>query len=171
MKKIAVNLVLSSILCLTVIGCGKKSAEDQMRSASKNVESKNISEAVVNYESVIKDYPESKEAPEALYQLGSLYQNHMVVNFAPKESFQKAINTFSKLIDKYPDSPQAPRALFMTGFIQANELNNFDAATKTYNLFLEKYPNHELASSAKEELDNMGLSPEQILQKKSASGT
>jgi hypothetical protein len=32
-------------------------------------------------------------------------------------------------------------------------------------LFIEKYPDHELAASAKEELENMGLTPEEILQK------
>jgi hypothetical protein len=33
---------------------------------------------------------------------------------------------------------------------------------------LEKYPNHELAASAQSELDNLGLTPEEILQKATA---
>jgi hypothetical protein len=31
---------------------------------------------------------------------------------------------------------------------------------------LQKYPNHELAGSAREELNNLGLSPEEILKRK-----
>jgi hypothetical protein len=41
----------------------------------------------------------------------------------------------------------------------------FDEATKSYKLFLEKYPNDPLAVSAKEELDNMGIPPEEILKR------
>jgi hypothetical protein len=52
----------------------------------------------------------------------------------------------------------------MAGFINANELKNFDEATSLYKQFLMEYPNNELASSAQAELDNMGLSPEEILQ-------
>ena len=55
--------------------------------------------------------------------------------------------------------------LFMAGFVQANDLHDYDAASETYNLFLKTYPDHELATSAKEELDNMGLTPEEILKK------
>jgi hypothetical protein len=53
----------------------------------------------------------------------------------------------------------------MSGFVLANELNDYEQATETYNLFLDKFPNHDLATSAKEEVENMGLSPEEILKK------
>jgi len=53
----------------------------------------------------------------------------------------------------------------MAGFILANDLNMYNEATEAYNLFMETFPKHELAASAKEELDNMGLTPEEILQK------
>ena len=35
---------------------------------------------------------------------------------------------------------------------------------------METFPDHELAASAKEELDNMGLTPEEILRKNIAKG-
>lgn len=56
----------------------------------------------------------------------------------------------------------------MAGFINANELQNYDEATKLYKQFLVEYPNDELAASAQAELDNMGLSPEEILMKNMA---
>ena len=49
--------------------------------------------------------------------------------------------------------------------LYADDLMKYDEATSSYNLFLEKYPSHPLAVSAKEELDNMGLSPEEILKR------
>ena len=53
----------------------------------------------------------------------------------------------------------------MAGFVQSNELHDYDGATETYNSFLKVFPDHELAASAKEELNNMGLTPEEILEK------
>ena len=53
----------------------------------------------------------------------------------------------------------------MCGYIQANDIKDYKAATETYKLFLEKYPETEFAASAKAEIDNMGIAPEDILKK------
>ncbi len=149
-----------------VNGCSSKSADDYMMAAHESVMQSNISEAINNYESVVNKFPESANAPEALFQIATLYQNKMVKNLSDKESFKKAETTFRKVFNKYPNDKRAPMALFLSGFILANDLKNFEGATSAYNLFLQKYPQNELATSAKEELENMGLSPDQILQKK-----
>ncbi len=151
---------------LLLDGCSSKSSDDYMKAAQENIKQKNISEAITNYQSVVNDFPESTEAPEALFQIATLYQNKMVKNLSDVQCYKKAEETFRRVFDKYPDNEKAPMALFLSGFILANDLRNFEQATKTYNLFLEKYPKHELAQSAKEELENMGLTPDQILQKK-----
>lgn len=151
---------------ILVSGCSSKSADDYMKAAQENIKQKNISEAITNYQSVVNQFPESSEAPEALFQIATLYQNKMVKNLSDIECYKKAEQTFRSVFNKYPGNEKAPMALFLSGFILANDLRNFEDATKTYNLFLEKYPKHELAQSAKEELENMGLSPDQILQKK-----
>jgi TolA-binding protein len=156
-------LFIGSIL---LAGCSSKSSKDYMKAAKEDMMKKNITEAISNYETVVKDFPESSEAPEALFQIASLYQNKMVKDLSDKDCFQKASDTFRAVFDKYPKYEKAPMALFLSGFILANDLKDYDAATSTYNLFLEKYPDDQLATSAREELDNMGLSPDQILKKK-----
>lgn len=165
------KVIILSVLFMTAIfmsGCSSKTSQDYMMAAHESMMEKNIPEAISNYETVVKDFPGSEDAPEALFQIGSLYQNKMVENISEKETYQKASENFRQLFDKYPNHKKAPMALFLSGFILANDLKNYDAATSTYNLFLKKYPENELASSAKEELDNMGLSPDQILQKKAS---
>ncbi len=164
MKYLILSFFFTGVLFFN--GCSSKSADDYMKTAKENVKQKNISEAINNYESVIQEFPESPQAPDALFQVATLYQNKMVKNISDIESYKKAEEIFRKVYNKYPDDKKAPMALFLSGFILANDLRNFQSATNTYNLFLEKYPKHELASSAKEELSNMGLSPDQILQKK-----
>jgi TolA-binding protein len=119
-------------------------------------------------EEITNDYPESKLAPESISQLASIYQNKQIKNLSEKESLEKAIQLFIKLHDEYPSSEYAPSGLFMAGFIYANDLKNFDEATKYYHQFLKEYPNDDLAASAQAELDNMGLTPEEILQKRMA---
>ncbi len=168
-SRLAGKIVILSVLFTSTIlltGCSSKSSGDYMKAAHENMMKKNISEAVTDYESVVKEFPQSSEAPDALFQIATIYQNKMVKDLSDNESYTKAANTFREVFDKYPNNEKAPMALFLSGFILANDLKNYEAATSTYNLFLEKFPKHELAASAREELDNMGLSPDQILQKK-----
>lgn len=156
--------VLFIALVLTLIGCGK-SAEDYMNEASENLKNNKTSEAVEAYQLLIDEYSESEQAPEALYQLATIYERMLLPNLTKDESLSKCIESFKRVFEKYPQNKFAPISLFMSGFVQANEMQNYDEATKAYNLFLQVYPDHELAKSAKEELDNMGLSPEEILKK------
>jgi TolA-binding protein len=157
---------ISLFIILFLVGCSsKKSDEELMTEANTNLNQNNVPEAVMLFEELVDEYPESEKTPEALTQLASVYQNKMLKNISDQESLEKAVSLFRKIYDDFPESSYAPTGLFMSGFVLANELNYFDKATETYNLFLEKYPNHELATSAQEEVDNMGLSPEEILEK------
>ena len=158
--------LLSLFILLFLFGCGsKKSVEELFTEANTNLKNNKIPEAVMLFEEIINDYPESEKAPEVLSQLASIYQNKMLKSLSDLESLEKAVSLFRRIYNDYPESSYAPTGLFMSGFVLANELNYYDKATETYNLFLEKYPNHELATSAKEEVENMGLSPEEILKK------
>lgn len=164
MKSILFFLIFAFILA----GCGKKSDKDYMDSAEKSTKGKSYQDAIKSYESLISEYPDSKLAPDALVKLATLYQNRADSSLTFEQSFTKAASLFREVYDKYPNSDKAPTALFMSGFVLANNLNRFDEATKTYQLFLEKYPNNQLAKSAKEELNNMGMAPEEILKKNKA---
>ena len=166
MKNILFLLALSVLL----FGCAKKKqAVEYMKEAKAGIEQKKIPETVKAYETLLSEFPDDSLAPEALYQLATLYQNKMVPNFNDNVSMEKAVTLFRSVFDKYPDSKQTPISLFMAGFIQANDLKKYQEATATYNLFLQKYPNSDMASSAKDEINNMGLTPEQIIAKKELS--
>ena len=162
MKKLVFSLILISL----VISCGSVETDSELFQKGKTlVEQKNIPEAVTAYEQLLKEYPQSSHADSALYNLASIYQYSMVPNLQEKLSLQKAASYFKRIYEEYPERDLAPAGLFMCGYIEANELKDYDAATKTYNLFLEKYPDTEFAVSAKAELENMGLAPEEILKK------
>ena len=157
-------LILVLFIAL-VISCSKTSDQEYLNQAEKFLKEKNINQAIVSLEALINDYPESELSPKALVQLAGIFQNQLVKNLKPTESLDRAQKYYLQVYEKYPESEEAPKSLFMAGYILANDLQKFDDATKNYNLFLQKYPSHPLAVSAKEELDNMGLSPEEILKR------
>lgn len=156
--------ILSAFIILILVSCSK-SLESDFNNATKLLKENKIEEAIAEF-SKIAENNDSKYSPEALAQLAIIYQNRLDKNLSPLESAEKSQFYFRTIYDKYPENKLAPKALFMSAFILANDLKKYDEATKAYNLFLEKYPEHQLASSAKQELEYIGLSPEEILSRK-----
>lgn len=157
--------IISLLFIFIMFGC-KKNENDLFNEAQEKIKNNKLEEAVIDYEKIIKDYSETENAKQSLYELAKIYQSKLIKSVSEQESLNKAINYYNMLINKFPQSKEAPQSLFMVGFIQANELKNFDSASLTYKKFLNMYPEHELANSAKEELNNLGLTPEEILHRK-----
>jgi TolA-binding protein len=169
MKQITICTLALFIIIL--YGCTKKTENYYMNEAAKALSDNNVASAIASYDKLISEYPNSQKAPFALFQTATFYQNKQLKleNLSDAQSLQNAVQRFRSLYEKYPDDKLAPKALFMSGFIQANDLKQYQKATATFNLFLQKYPNNELAYSVKEELKNMGLTPEEIIQRKENS--
>lgn len=161
--------IIALLTIFLIVSCStKKTDKELFDEAQQNLKQDKIPEAVMAFEEIVNDHSDSDLAPEALSQLAGLYQNKLIKSISEKENLEKAIELFKKLHSDYPKSSFAPSGLFMAGFINANELNNYDAATNLYKQFLKEYPNDALAASAQAELDNMGLTPEEILMKNMA---
>jgi len=151
------------------VGCSSKKTDKELFDEAQTfIQQQKYPEAAMAFEELTNNYPESSLAPNALSQLASIYQNKQIKNLSENESLEKSIQLFKKLHDEYPSSEYAASGLFMAGFIYANELKNFEEAKKCYQQFLKEYPHDDLAASAQAELDNMGMSPEEILQKRMA---
>lgn len=161
--------IIALLTVFLIVGCStKKTDKELFDEAQQNLKQDKIPEAVMAFEEIVNDHSDSDLAPEALSQLAGLYQNKLIKSISEKENLERAIELFKKLHADYPKSSFAPSGLFMAGFINANELQNYDEATSLYKQFLKEYPNDELAASAQAELDNMGLTPEEILMKNMA---
>jgi TolA-binding protein len=161
--------IIALLTIFLIVSCStKKTDKELFDEAQQNLKQDKIPEAVMTFEEIVNDHSDSDLAPEALSQLAGLYQNKLIKSISEKENLQKAIELFKKLHADYPKSSFAPSGLFMAGFINANELQNYGEATNLYKQFLKEYPNDELAASAQAELDNMGLTPEEILMKNMA---
>lgn len=146
--------------------CSSLDDKELFDKAQKEVNEKKYSEALTTFEKIYTEESESEFASKSLLECAKLYHNYLLPNFSKEESLKKAIDYYSKIYKEYPGSQEATAAMMMVGFIYANELNETDKAKSIYEEFLKKYPESELASSVKLELESIGLSPEEILSKK-----
>lgn len=157
--------IILLLLGFVLISCSTKSDKEIFDHATKLLEESKIPESISEFEKLVAEFPESELAPKALIQLAGIYHGKKLPALSARVSLEKADSIFYLVYQRFPESNDAPLGLFMSGFIQANELEDYQKATATYNTFLKKYPEHEMAISAKQELENMGLTPEEILRK------
>lgn len=96
----------------------------------------------INEENLFAE-PKPKESAAELYALAEV---------APPPT---AINYYAKILEFYPDSPEAEKAQFMTGFLYSDKLKNYDEAEAAFNTYLERWPDGDLAESARYMLEHM----------------
>lgn len=132
--------------------------ESKMKSlpAGTKMDTKMMDEAIAAYEAFAKASPNDKKAPEYLMKAAELQKNQL--------KLKEAMETYDHIISDFSSSPKAPAALFMKGFILENDMKDPEAAKVIYKDFLAKYPNDELADDVTFSLNNIGKTPEQIIQ-------
>jgi outer membrane protein assembly factor BamD (BamD/ComL family) len=146
--------------------CSSVNDKELFDKAQKDLSDKNYSGAVAGFDKLIAEAPKSDFVPQALFECAKIYHAEQIAGLPKEESLIKAIQYYKKLYEGYPDFKESAAAMMMTGFILSNELNKPDEAKPIYEEFLKKYPESQLAGSVKLELESIGLSPEEILQKK-----
>jgi outer membrane protein assembly factor BamD (BamD/ComL family) len=160
------NLLLIFLISLLTLACNTHKDKDLFDSAEKNYIAKNYPQALIEYQQIINEYSSSDYAEKSLLKVGSMYQMFLVPKMSAEESNQKAVEYYRRLFRDFPKSAEAPKVIFMAGFLLANDLKKYDEANLAYKTFLQKFPNDPLAPQVKIELENMGKSPEEILQSK-----
>jgi len=151
MKQILIYL---SILSVVMTGCeGTKTADEYFTQSEVDRSAKNIKSSLENLENLIKHYPDNALAPKAQYLIGDIYMNDL-------RYFDAAIVAYGQVVKNYDSSSDSPKAQFMIGYIYANpqfgDVQDLEKAKESYETFLQKYPDHELAPSVQFEMDNLG---------------
>ena len=107
------------------------------------------------YQSYVDQNPNDAQTPEYLFKMGEIYQFH--------QQYYKGIATYQTIVDKYPNYEKTPQAMFLMAFAYENYLKDTEKAKQAYEAFLKKYPENQLARDAKFSLDNLGKSPEEVM--------
>ena len=162
MKKIL--LILS--LALMMASCGQKMTveeinklESQVFAKDVKVEKENVVKLVDAYVLYAKQNPNDSHSPEYLFKALDVAVG---IN---AEGPQKAIDIADVMIEQYPDFEMTPMAMFLKGFVYENMMNDNEKALDTYHQFLEKYPNSPLVNDVKSTIENIGLTPEELIKK------
>lgn len=121
-----------------------------------------MSDIKAKYLAFVSAYPDDEASPMFLLKAS---QHAIVLNQA-----QEAIELLGKVIQQYPKSSFAEEALFLKALTYENNLNDLVQAKECYELFLKNYPKAELASEAAMAIENLGKSPEQIIEEAHTKG-
>ncbi len=151
--RITVYAIAGVVLFLA--GCAKMTEDEMWQKAEQSRASGNVDSTIQMCQAILREYPDGKNASAALFMLGETYNG--------KNDFRAAVNYYGAFVKKYPDSSSTPLAMFFIGFIYNNNLQIADSARVAYQNFITRFPAHELAASAKFELDNLGKTPDEII--------
>ncbi|NMB81997.1 MAG: tetratricopeptide repeat protein [Ignavibacteria bacterium] len=155
-------LLILSVLFLFNF-CSTVNDKELFDKAQKDQTEQKYAEAVAGYDKLLAEAPKSEFAPQALFECAKIYHAEKIPDLPKEESLNKAVQYYKKLYQDHPDFKDAPSAMMMSGFILANELNKAEEAKTIYEEFLKKYPESPLAGSVKLELESIGLSPDELL--------
>ncbi|MBU0678787.1 MAG: tetratricopeptide repeat protein [Verrucomicrobia bacterium] len=95
--------------------------------------------AIQYYRMIIKSFPDSEQAPNSIFRIGSILQK--------REDFAAASETFRELAAKYPEHDLAGRGLFASGFCMTRA-GDYSEAVKDWGELIERFPEHELVEEA-----------------------
>lgn len=77
---------------------------------------------------------------------------------------QRSIDLYNRVMQDYPDFRKVPECMFLKGYVYENYLGDLDMARAIYTEFLNTYPDNEFADDAEISIQNLGKSPEELIQ-------
>lgn len=118
------------------------SLETKVMDAEGDVDSVLIDRMIHAWQDFNKAFPEDSMVVKNTFNLGVMY-----TNMPGKELY--AVDQFRIVYDDYPDHPLAPQALYNMG-IAFDLIGNKDLTVRTFQEFVNVYPQHEWADAAQE---------------------
>ena len=163
MKRVlAVSIVMVLFGACSPKQAWKKNAIDReekalMEQAKKGkVDTAAVNVLLNDYETFAESYPTDTTGANYLFKAADFYR------YLHKPL--RSIELYTKIYDHYPTVSKRPYALFLQGFIYENEVSNPHAAKALYEKFLAEFPTHPIANDVKTTLNNLGKTPEQLIQ-------
>ncbi len=114
-------------------------------------------EAIVEYVKFADNYPEDEMSAEYLFRAAEVSKN-----IGKKDN---AIKYYNRTYNSYPEYEKAPFCLFFQAVIYEENFGDYKKSKELYDTFLLKYPEHDFADDVKALLENLGLSPEELIEK------
>lgn len=126
-----------------VASADEQSAYD---SAFELLKQSRYNDAIIEFRSMISQFPNGALADDAQYWIGEAYY--------VTRDFENALDAFQTVVDRYSDSQRVPEAMLKLGYVQA-ELGRTEAARQTLNQVISQYPGSRVAISAETRLSKI----------------
>ena len=129
--------------------------EKDLTTEAERPQQDKLDELMQGYLNFVDKHPQDTSASQYLYKALNLAMG--------TNQGEKAMELADRTLNDYPKSEKIAETVFLKAFIYENLLSNLGLAQKTYNDFLSRFPDHELADDAQAALDNLGKSPEEMI--------
>ena len=160
MKKLSLFLIIT----LFIIGCNSNDPAKRIRRLEKQLFSTEQAVDPVIADDLVTAYcdyaisnPDDAMSPEYLFKAVDVSMN--------LNNPQRTIAIVDRMVSDYPDFQRTPTALFVKGYIFETYYENLDMAKKIYEQYLEMYPDGEFAEDCRASIENLGLTPEELVKK------
>ena len=149
------NKVFLIVFVLLQVGCDKSFDDAKWQEANNFYEIKDYNNCVVSLSYIINNSKSDEYIVKSLFLLSEIYLNEF-------KEYYIAINHLDQILLDYSNNPLAKRALFTKAYVMSNYLELYSEAIFYYNDFLTKYPDDDLVSSVKYELNELSHYANQI---------
>ncbi|MCQ2323193.1 MAG: hypothetical protein MJZ47_06200, partial [Bacteroidales bacterium] len=160
MKKITPLLIMA--VAMLLFGCANENLSDEIAKLEKQafstegaVEPQTAEQLVDAYCAFATQNPENQASAEYLFKAVNVSMNF--------DNPQKTIGIIDRMLTEYPDYQKTPTTLFLKGFIYETRFSNYEQARAAYEKYLELYPDGEFAADCRASIQNLGLSPEELV--------
>lgn len=156
--------MMAAMLLLAVTGCQTKTTEKDVKKAeaalfnedmSANAEA--VPAAIETFSKFAEENPKAEAAPEYLFKAFEVAVN-------TKQDPQQCIGLAERLLKEFPQFDKNPVALFMlASFVYDDQLHDLDKARDCFQRILDLYPDSPFANDAAISIQQLGMSPEELV--------
>jgi len=128
-------LLLPCALLLLPAACSDP-ARERYGKAEKDLQYRRMEEALAEYRSLAREFPQSRYAPAALLRQGDLYGSYY-------RNFPAALEAYDSLVFNYPKAAEAPKALMRTAEIHLFQYLDASSAASDLERVRKEYARFE----------------------------
>lgn len=166
------NLIVLALVSLVIFACNNQKNTDkelsdqekfqeEITSFEKELHSEmeadpeKANKVIEMYTEYWEKYPQDTLSAEYLFRAAEVAANF--------QQPHNAIRFLTTIETEYLDFGKYATALFMKGLIYENYIGDYKNATKAYEKYIEKYPNHSFVNDAEAAIIFMGINDEQLI--------
>lgn len=166
------NLIIIALVSLAIFACNSPKSQDKELSEQEISQNKitefeedlhseiepdadKANKVIGMYTEYWEKYPQDTISAEYLFKA-----SEVAMNF---EQPHNAIRFLTTIETDYLEFGKYPTVLFMKGFIFENYIGDYTKATKAYEVYIDKYPNHTFVKDAEAAIIFMGMNDEQLM--------